>query len=148
MSARLPLEGIRVLTFENFGAGPFGSMYLADLGAWVWGRMKDKAATMWLPNDGLVGPLLPSIRHHLVAGTLSARPALVIDGLLGIGLNRPLGTEWISLIECVNAAGVKVLAVDVPSGLNAETGQPEGTAIRAAARPDASHSTSRRWGQP
>jgi crotonobetainyl-CoA:carnitine CoA-transferase CaiB-like acyl-CoA transferase len=31
----LPLEGVRVLTFENFGAGPFGSMYLADLGAEV-----------------------------------------------------------------------------------------------------------------
>jgi crotonobetainyl-CoA:carnitine CoA-transferase CaiB-like acyl-CoA transferase len=31
----LPLDGIRVLTFENFGAGPFGSMYLADLGAEV-----------------------------------------------------------------------------------------------------------------
>lgn len=29
----LPLAGIRILTFENFGAGPFGSMYLADLGA-------------------------------------------------------------------------------------------------------------------
>ncbi len=29
----LPLQGIRVLTFEAFGAGPFGSMYLADLGA-------------------------------------------------------------------------------------------------------------------
>jgi crotonobetainyl-CoA:carnitine CoA-transferase CaiB-like acyl-CoA transferase len=31
----LPLAGVRVLTFENFGAGPFGSMYLADLGAEV-----------------------------------------------------------------------------------------------------------------
>ena len=29
----LPLQGLRVLTFEAFGAGPFGSMYLADLGA-------------------------------------------------------------------------------------------------------------------
>ncbi len=27
--------------------------YLADLGAWVWGNMKDKAEAMWLPNDGL-----------------------------------------------------------------------------------------------
>ncbi len=35
MTNHLPLEGIRVLTFENFGAGPFGSMYLADLGAEV-----------------------------------------------------------------------------------------------------------------
>ena len=34
-STALPLSGIRVLTFENFGAGPFGSMYLADLGAEV-----------------------------------------------------------------------------------------------------------------
>ncbi len=31
----LPLTGVRILTFENFGAGPFGSMYLADLGAEV-----------------------------------------------------------------------------------------------------------------
>jgi crotonobetainyl-CoA:carnitine CoA-transferase CaiB-like acyl-CoA transferase len=35
LSPALPLAGIRVLTFENFGAGPFGSMYLADLGAEV-----------------------------------------------------------------------------------------------------------------
>ena len=35
MSPSLPLAGLRVLTFENFGAGPFGSLYLADLGAEV-----------------------------------------------------------------------------------------------------------------
>ena len=35
MTAALPLSGLRVLTFENFGAGPFGSMYLADFGAEV-----------------------------------------------------------------------------------------------------------------
>ena len=32
-SPNLPLTGLRILTFENFGAGPFSSMYLADLGA-------------------------------------------------------------------------------------------------------------------
>ena len=35
MTAALPLAGLRILTFENFGAGPFGSMYLADFGAEV-----------------------------------------------------------------------------------------------------------------
>jgi crotonobetainyl-CoA:carnitine CoA-transferase CaiB-like acyl-CoA transferase len=35
VSGSLPLAGVRVLTFEAFGAGPFGSMYLADLGAEV-----------------------------------------------------------------------------------------------------------------
>lgn len=34
-AALRPLEGVRLLTLENFGAGPFGSMYLADLGAEV-----------------------------------------------------------------------------------------------------------------
>jgi ADP-dependent NAD(P)H-hydrate dehydratase / NAD(P)H-hydrate epimerase len=59
------------------------------------------------------------------------RPELVIDGLFGIGLNRALSAEWIELIEAVNAAALEVLAIDVPSGLNAATGKVEGAAIRA-----------------
>jgi NAD(P)H-hydrate epimerase len=63
---------------------------------------------------------------------LSLRPCLIIDGLFGIGLNRSLSGEWVKFIETINAAQLKVLALDVPSGLNAETGSPEGSAIRAA----------------
>src|SRR5438046_1001911 len=63
---------------------------------------------------------------------LAQRPALVIDGLFGIGLNRPLTGSWGKLIDRLNQAAVPILAVDVPSGLNAETGQPEGVAIRAS----------------
>ena len=62
---------------------------------------------------------------------LASRPALVVDGLFGIGLDRPLGPEWLSFIGRVNAAGLPVLAVDVPSGLNADTGEPQGAAITA-----------------
>ena len=62
---------------------------------------------------------------------LASRPALVVDGLFGIGLDRPLGPGWVSFIERVNAARLPVLAVDVPSGLNADTGEPQGAAIRA-----------------
>ena len=65
-------------------------------------------------------------------GLLRLRPALVVDGLFGIGLDRPLGPGWVSFIERVNGARVPVLAVDVPSGLNADTGEPQGTAIKAA----------------
>ena len=63
---------------------------------------------------------------------LALRPALTIDGLFGIGLNRPLDPGWINFIERVNAARLPVLAVDVPSGLNADTGEPQGAAIRAS----------------
>jgi NAD(P)H-hydrate repair Nnr-like enzyme with NAD(P)H-hydrate epimerase domain len=63
---------------------------------------------------------------------LSLRPALVIDGLFGIGINRPLSADWIRFIELVNASGAKILAVDVSSGLNGDTGEPQGTAIQAS----------------
>jgi NAD(P)H-hydrate epimerase len=65
---------------------------------------------------------------------LSQKPALIIDGLFGIGLNRPLADDWKKIIETVNQSGIAVLAVDVPSGLNADTGEPTspGAAIEAA----------------
>ena len=67
-----------------------------------------------------------------LSALLSLRPSLVIDGLFGIGLNRPLDAEWIQFIQTVNQAHLRVLAVDVPSGLNCDTGRPEGAAIEAA----------------
>src|SRR6185312_12965669 len=63
---------------------------------------------------------------------LRSRPALIIDGLFGIGINRPLDHAWVKLIERVNGSRLAVLAVDVPSGLNADSGEPQGAAIEAA----------------
>jgi NAD(P)H-hydrate epimerase len=65
---------------------------------------------------------------------LGQKPALIIDGLFGIGLDRPLADDWKKIIETVNRSGIPVLAVDVPSGLNADTGDPAspGVAIEAA----------------
>lgn len=63
---------------------------------------------------------------------LQLRPALVIDGLFGIGINRPLDAKWIRFIQRINAAKLQVLSVDVPSGLDADTGKPQGAAIEAA----------------
>lgn len=67
-----------------------------------------------------------------VSVILQQRPALIIDGLFGIGLNRPLHKEWAELIQRINDAHASVLSVDVPSGLNAESGWPEGASIRAS----------------
>ena len=63
---------------------------------------------------------------------LRSRPTLIIDGLFGIGINRPLDHAWVKLIDRVNASRLAVLAVDVPSGLNADSGEPQGAAIEAA----------------
>src|SRR6185436_914333 len=63
---------------------------------------------------------------------LARRPALIVDGLFGIGLNRPLSPGWIQLIDEINARKTaQVLAVDTPSGLDADTGLPLGAAVRA-----------------
>ena len=70
---------------------------------------------------------LPRLRE-----ALSANPDLIVDGLFGIGLNRPLSAAWAQLIECLNASHSQIVAVDVPSGLNADTGLPEGAAVRAS----------------
>jgi NAD(P)H-hydrate epimerase len=59
------------------------------------------------------------------------RPALVIDALLGTGLQREVRDPLRSAIRAVNAASCPVLAVDLPSGLDANTGAVLGDAVRA-----------------
>lgn len=65
------------------------------------------------------------------AAALKAPPAWIVDGLFGIGLNRPLDSDWQELINAINGAGIPIFAVDTPSGLNAATGQTEGAVIQA-----------------
>ncbi len=60
-----------------------------------------------------------------------ARAPLVVDALFGTGLTRPLGEPWVALIRLLRSAGAPVLAVDVPSGLDADTGLELGAAVRA-----------------
>lgn len=58
---------------------------------------------------------------------------LVVDALLGTGFRGPLRAEYAGLIEAVNVRHAPVLAIDIPSGLDADTGTSAGTAIRADA---------------
>lgn len=54
-----------------------------------------------------------------------------VDALYGTGLRRAPEPAAAALIDAINASGTPVLALDVPSGLDADTGQLPGTAIRA-----------------
>ncbi|MFN3862492.1 MAG: NAD(P)H-hydrate dehydratase [Roseateles sp.] len=60
------------------------------------------------------------------------RPALVIDALLGLGLNRAPSAQLLAVFAALQDCGAPILAVDLPSGLLADTGQPAGAqAVRA-----------------
>ncbi|HEY6720467.1 MAG TPA: NAD(P)H-hydrate epimerase, partial [Burkholderiales bacterium] len=57
---------------------------------------------------------------------------LAVDGLFGIGLKRPLAGTHAAIVETLNALGVPILSLDVPSGINADTGAVMGQAVRAS----------------
>ncbi|MGP1678249.1 MAG: NAD(P)H-hydrate dehydratase [Burkholderiales bacterium] len=59
------------------------------------------------------------------------RPDLVVDGLFGIGLARPLEGGYAELIAGINCLPGPKLALDIASGINADTGAVMGTALRA-----------------
>ena len=57
---------------------------------------------------------------------------MIVDGLFGTGLQGKLKEEHTRLIESINAQNCSILAVDIPSGLDCDTGQPLGAAVRAS----------------
>lgn len=57
---------------------------------------------------------------------------VIVDALFGAGLNRALEGEAADIVRRVNASGLPVLAVDVPSGVSGDTGRVAGEAIKAA----------------
>jgi NAD(P)H-hydrate epimerase len=58
---------------------------------------------------------------------------VLVDGLFGTGLQGQLADNYISLIEAINGQGISIIAVDIPSGLDCDSGQPLGAAIHAEA---------------
>lgn len=58
-------------------------------------------------------------------------PDVIVDALLGTGLDRPVDGAFAAAVAQVNAAEVPVLALDIPSGLDADTGRVLGAAVRA-----------------
>jgi hydroxyethylthiazole kinase-like uncharacterized protein yjeF len=68
---------------------------------------------------------LSSVGHRM------SRAELIVDALLGTGLNSPVRGLLAQVIARVNQVRSPVLAVDIPSGLSADTGEPLGVAVEA-----------------
>jgi ADP-dependent NAD(P)H-hydrate dehydratase / NAD(P)H-hydrate epimerase len=101
---------------NNGGDAKFAAEYLEDRDV--------RLLEIMTPREAL-----NELRHAL--DHVNPHGSLIVDGLFGIGLNRELSAEWIQIIEVLNCTAVPILSVDVPSGLNADTGEPMGAAIRA-----------------
>lgn len=73
-----------------------------------------------------------SLRHCLAP---ERHPDVLVDGLLGTGFSGELRPDYLQYVELANSIGVSafVLALDIPSGLDGETGEPRPEAIRADA---------------
>jgi len=100
-----------------------------------WGRLAGVACT---DPDGLAGPAAEEAAALRALGVeLDREPnprnaQVVVDALLGTGLSRPAEGTMAEWIEAINGAGRRVVSVDVPSGLDADTGLAPGACIRAA----------------
>ena len=64
---------------------------------------------------------------------IAARTDLLVDGLLGTGIHPPLREPAPGIIQAMNATGRPIVAIDVPSGMDAHTGTGAPDAVRAAA---------------
>ncbi len=90
-------------------------------------------------NLDLLAPLnievihLPDQAAFEAATALLAEPTMWIDALLGTGLNADVRGYFKAAIAFLNAAAKPIFAVDIPSGLNADTGQVQGFCVKADA---------------
>ena len=89
----------------------------------------DAAAAMSICRDSAA--MMLGVDDLEDASLMINSDALIIDALLGLGVSGAVRPAYQSVIAAINAAGAKVIAVDVPSGLNPDTGVADVFCIRA-----------------
>ncbi|MCK9989415.1 MAG: ADP-dependent NAD(P)H-hydrate dehydratase / NAD(P)H-hydrate epimerase [Rugosibacter sp.] len=82
------------------------------------------------------------------ASVLDGDYSLVVDGLFGIGLTRPMVGEYAAIVERINQFAGPVLALDIPSGLDADTGRVVGAENASGCAVRATHTISFIAGKP
>ena len=73
---------------------------------------------------------LPTL-DELSSIVAEAKPAVVVDGLLGTGLKDEVREPYATAIKVINGLHLPVIAIDIPSGLDADTGDVHGVCVRA-----------------
>ena len=84
-----------------------------------------RAAHQWHSGDA------QAIDREQFAEALSTAD-VVIDALTGTGLKRDIEGDWAELVAQINSSGIPVLALDIPTGLDADSGAIRGVAIQAS----------------
>lgn len=93
---------------------------------------RDKIGGDALVNLRIIEKMKLDIRAAESGGLDFSAVDLVVDAMLGTGLAGAVREPFLSAIKAVNAAGTPVLAIDIPSGLDANTGEVLGDCVRAA----------------
>lgn len=96
------------------------------------GRTVESLSSFW-PDTATPAALSATVFEPTTPLPDLERYDLVVDGLFGTGLTRPLGGEFLRLVQALNAADTPVLALDVPSGMDSDTGAALGDVVRATA---------------
>jgi NAD(P)H-hydrate epimerase len=121
--------------------GGDGAVVARHLDSWGYGvrviwfvdpdRLRGDAATQYsiLAKSGIDQTSITDPSSDIAA--LWPDAAWVVDALLGTGLTRPVEGLLKSAIESMNRSGRPVLSLDLPSGLDADSGAPLGDAVRA-----------------
>jgi NAD(P)H-hydrate epimerase len=84
-----------------------------------------------LTRMGLAPEVCPEVEEEPLRQELAAAD-WVVDALFGSGLRGPVRPPFDRVIGAINACGRRVLAVDIPSGLDSDTGRPLGATVRAS----------------
>jgi len=118
-----------VVARHLINAGIKTSIFLIGKGS----RLKTDAAVHYRILKKLNYPIteIGNARAVLVGNIQKAD--VVVDAIFGVGLNREVGDPFRSVIEIINKNGRKIIAVDIPSGLDGTTGKIYGVCIKAQA---------------
>jgi NAD(P)H-hydrate epimerase len=82
-------------------------------------------------RPGLLGNVDVRALDSYLAESVTFHDGWIVDALFGTGLTGPIREPYERVVAAMNASAAKVLAVDIPSGLDCDTGKPLGPTVRA-----------------